>query len=449
LAKNVLQYDGKRFFVVFLIVMTFLIIDSQISVVADIIVSQIVSIWGIALFVSISAVYVIGQFLMLQMVKAKIQQSKFKPSRIDITEKFVTAIQYILAAITIAAVVEVLAMAAYHTDLLIVATTISYGLAIILMGMLAWRLFSWFKINKNLIVLLYGLAASTIIVNSVATILFFDIVLLGKADLTTPESEVIFDTGYEPGTPKEIVVQLQGYTFPIFLLLIWGGTIILLRNNIYRIGKIKFGVLVTFPAVYFLAFYILLYPTIYPDSPITQAIDENFMTTFLLYNGAGIIIGILFGLGFLSVARFISHGNDVRDYMSIAGYGFMIFGTAGITTVLQAAYPPYGLPNVSFVGLAAFLILIGLHHSAISVAQDSRLRQLIKNSALKESKLLGSMGSAQMTQDLQNKIMSVAKENAQLMEQKSGTEPSLTDEDITNYLNRIINEVKQKGRYSS
>jgi hypothetical protein len=429
--------------------MTFLIIDSQISIVADIVVPQIISFWGVALFVIISAVYVAGQYLMLQMVKAKIRQSKFKPAHIDITEKFVTVIQYTLAAITIAAVIEVLAMAAYHTDLLIVATTISYGLAIILMGFLAWRLFSWFRINKSLIVLLYGLAASTIIVNSVATILFFDIVLLGKADLTTPESEVIFDTGYEPGTTKEIVVQLQGYTLPVFLLLIWGGTIILLRNNIYRIGKIKFGVLVTFPAVYFLAFYILLYPTIYPDSPITQAIDENFMTTFLLYNGAAITIGILFGLGFLSVARFISHGNDVRDYMSIAGYGFMIFGTAGITTVLQAAYPPYGLPNVSFVGLAAFLILIGLHHSAISVAHDSRLRQLIKNSALKESKLLGSMGSAQMTQDLQNKIMSIAKENAQVMEQQSGTEPSLTDDDMTNYLNRVINEVKQKGRYSS
>jgi hypothetical protein len=127
----------------------------------------------------------------------------------------------------------------------------------------------------------------------------------------------------------------------------------------------------------------------------------------------------------------------------------MIFVTAAAGTVLQAAFPPYGLPNVSFVGLAAFLILVGLHHSAISVAHDSRLRQLIKNSALKESKLLGSMGSAQLTQDLQNKIMNIAKENAQVMEQQSGTEPSLTDDDMTNYLNRVINEVKQKGRYSS
>lgn len=446
MAKSILQYSGKRFFIVFLIVMTFLIIDSQISVIADIIVPQIVSFWGIALFVTISAVCVVGQYLMLEMVKSKIRQDKFKSSTyMHITEKFVTAVQYLLAAITLAAVVEILAMAAYHTDLLILSTTISYALVIILMGMLAWRLLSWFRIDKSLVVLLYGLAASIIIINSVATILFFDIALLGKADLTTPESEVIFDTGYEPGTLKEIVVHLQAYTFPAFILLIWAGTIILLRNNIYRIGKIKFGALVSFPAVYFLAFYIFLYPTIYPDSPITQAIDENFMTAFLLYNGALITTGILFGLGFLSIARFIHHGNDVRDYMSIAGYGFMIFGTAGVTTILQAAYPPYGLPNVSFVGLAAFLILAGLHHSAVSVAQDSKLRHLIKNSALKESKLLGSMGSAQMTQELQNKIVNIAKENAQLMEQKSGTEPSLTDEEIKNYLNRVITEVSQKG----
>jgi hypothetical protein len=429
---------------VFLTVMTFLVIDSQISIVADLVVPQIVSFWGVALFVTISAVYVAGQYFMLQMVKSKIRQSEVKSSHIDITEKFVTAVQYILAVITIAVVVEILAMATYHTDLLIVTTTISYGLAMILMGILAWRLFSWFKISRSLIVLLYGLAASTIIVNSVATILFFDIVLLGKADLTTPDSEVIFDTGYEPGTLKEIIVQLQGYTLPIFMLLIWGGTVILLRNNIYRIGKIKFGALVIFPVVYFLAYYIFLYPTIYPDSPITQAIDENFMTSLLLYNGSIITTGILFGLGFLSVARFISHGNDVRDYMSITGYGFMIFGTAAVTTVLQAAYPPYGLANVSLVGLSAFLILAGLQHSAISVAHDLRLRRFIKNSTLKESKLLDGMGSAQMAQELQKKIVSITKENAQVMEQESGTRPSLTDEDMVNYVVRVIDEVHGK-----
>ena len=122
----------------------------------------------------------------------------------------------------------------------------------------------------------------------------------------------------------------------------------------------------------------------------------------------------------------------------------MIFGTAGITTVLQAAYPPYGLPNVSFVGLAAFLILVGLHHSAVSVAHDVRLRQFIKNSALKEAKLLDGMASAQMAQDLLKKIMTVTKENAYVMEQQSGTEPSLTEKDMAGYIERILHEIKQK-----
>lgn len=90
--------------------MTFLVIDSQISVIADILVPHIVSFWGIALFATISSVYVAGQYLLLQMVKSQIRQSKFKPAHINITEKFVTAIQYILAAITITAVIEVIAM---------------------------------------------------------------------------------------------------------------------------------------------------------------------------------------------------------------------------------------------------------------------------------------------------------------------------------------------------
>lgn len=92
-----------------------------------------------------------------------------------------------------------------------------------------------------------------------------------------------------------------------------------------------------------------------------------------------------------------SHATDVRDYMMITAYGFVLFLTAVVATVEQAGYPPFGLANVSFVGLSSFLILIGLYHSAISVANDVTLRKSIKNSALRESKLLDSIGTAQMT----------------------------------------------------
>jgi len=68
--------------------------------------------------------------------------------------------------------------------------------------------------------------------------------------------------------------------------------------------------------------------------------------------------------------------------------------------VLQAGYPPFGLANVSYVGISSFLILSGLYNSAISVANDVRVRQSIKNSAINESKLLGSIGTAEMQQEI-------------------------------------------------
>lgn len=99
-----------------------------------------------------------------------------------------------------------------------------------------------------------------------------------------------------------------------------------------------------------------------------QAISENLAIPILLYTASATACGILFGLAFLLISRSISSTSHIREYMMIAGFGFMLFFNAGTATVLQAAYPPYGLSNVSFVGLAAFLIFFGLYHSALSIA---------------------------------------------------------------------------------
>jgi hypothetical protein len=159
---------------------------------------------------------------------------------------------------------------------------------------------------------------------------------------------------------------------------------------------------------------------------------------------SGLLCGILFGIGFWSVARFVSHARDVRDYMILTAYGFIIFFTAGGAAVLQAGYPPFGLANVSFVGLSSFLILIGVYRSAISVAHDTKLRKSIKDSVLKDSKLLDSIGSVQMIKEIENKAISATKANADLFAEQSGIEPSLTDGEIKQYVEHVIDKVKVK-----
>jgi hypothetical protein len=110
--------------------------------------------------------------------------------------------------------------------------------------------------------------------------------------------------------------------------------------------------------------------------------------------------------------------------------------------VSDAFYPPFGLATVSLMGLAAYLVLVGIYSSAISMSEDSKLRQSIRQFALREAKLLDSIGTAQMEQEIRKKVLAFTKQNQDRMTEETGIHPSLTDEDVKAYLEQVINEVK-------
>jgi hypothetical protein len=154
------------------------------------------------------------------------------------------------------------------------------------------------------------------------------------------------------------------------------------------------------------------------------------------------LCGVLFGIGFWSVGRSITSDSNVRDYMFIAAYGFILYFNCGQATVLQAGYPPFGLANVSFVGISSYLILSGLYNSAVSVANDVRLRQSIKNSTINESKLLGSIVTAETELEIEKRVMTITKKNARIIAQETGVHPSLSDDEMKEYMANVIKEVK-------
>lgn len=130
--------------------------------------------------------------------------------------------------------------------------------------------------------------------------------------------------------------------------------------------------------------------------------------------------------------------------MLLTGFGFMLFFNTTSATVLQAAYPPFGLPNVSFVGLAAYLIFFGLYHSALSIAHDVKLRQLVRDSLRKDSGFLKSIGDAQMMGELESKILEITKKNSDTLEEKSGEESSMSDEEIKSYVHYVLQEIRTR-----
>jgi hypothetical protein len=419
--------------------MVALIVDNSLSINADIFRDQIVSFWSVVLFVAIFAVYAFGQFFILEMVKAKNKQVS---GSIGISENVITIVQYALTSIIVIVISEVLFSSQYHRDLLIASTTISHGAAIFLTALLAWKLFSWFKIHKKQsLVLLFGLAAALIALTSITYLFWSDAVLAMKASVVYPESEVTFDPGYEEGGLLHFLDYVLHGTLTAFVLLLWGGTVLLLYHNFKRIGQVKFWVLVTLPVISFMGILTLIIQEIAPTSLAPILTPSNLMIPIWLLYYSGLSMGVIIGLSFILIGRFLKQGTHSRDYMIITGFGFMIFIWSYSAILTQTAYPPYGIATVSALPLSLFMILNGLSYSAISVAQDQTLRRSIRKS-VKDMKFLESIGTAQMKQELQKRVLTIAKNNSDVMTEETGIQPSLTEDEMKEYLDMVANEIK-------
>jgi hypothetical protein len=221
-------------------------------------------------------------------------------------------------------------------------------------------------------------------------------------------------------------------------VLTWIGTVMLLRPYLKKIGSIKFWTIMAAAMAYYLVQFPLFVLGYYTPSE-----DADAMTNILIFSMAAVFTGITFGAAFLSIARTLNQGSVVREYMIIAAYGFVLFYVAGSAMLSQAAYPPYGLVSVSFTGVSCYLIYRGLYSTAISVSQDTALRQSIRNSVREQSKLLDSIGTAQMEKEVQTRVMTLTKKASDTMTEKTGVETTMSEDDMKAYLEFVINEIKK------
>ena len=129
----------------------------------------------------------------------------------------------------------------------------------------------------------------------------------------------------------------------------------------------------------------------------------------------------------------------------MSALGFILLFVSNQAVVLASApYPPFGLAAVSFVGLSADLILVGIYSSAVSVAHDSELRKLVRTKVKEEFDLLRNIGTSQMEEDIQQKVTEVTTKMSQSIILQTGIEPTLVDEDIKEYCREVLQEIRKK-----
>ena len=112
-----------------------------------------------------------------------------------------------------------------------------------------------------------------------------------------------------------------------------------------------------------------------------------------------------------------------------------------LANILYIPYPPVGSAATFSLAFASFLFYIGIYSSAISISEDTGLRRSIRKTAIDEFKLLDSIGTAQMSQQLQDKVGRPVKEYSDTMDREVGVQPSLSEQDAKQYLKEVIEEL--------
>jgi hypothetical protein len=427
---------SKKLFTLMLVVIVTITVDSQIGYIADFIPEQLSSNGGIAIFIVISAIFVLTQYLILAYAKQSNKETRQIAPNLHILHAGVSVGQYILAGVIVIVILQILLMQQYDIVNLYITYAISYGLWIATLSLAASAFISWYRLSgRNIMVLILALSMLAYVVNGITGIAtYFDMLtqqqpVVSSTDIAYFPEFSIESIGSQMGTANQIASTFA-------YILTWIGSVKILYPYIKKLGKTKFWIIMGMAMVYYLVSFPLFVLGYFTPSENVDA-----MTNILIFSFAGILSGIIFGAAFLSVARTLRKDSILRNYMIIAAYGFVLFYISGSATAAQAAYPPFGIVSVSFVGLSCYLIYIGLYSSAVTVSQDTALRLSIRKSLTDQSKFLHSLGTAHMEQELQSAVLKIAKKHSDVMAQNTGVEASMTDTDIKEYMSMVMDEI--------
>jgi hypothetical protein len=430
------RFESKKLLILMVVVITTVTVDSQIGYIADFIPEQVSSNGGVATFIVIAIIFAVTQYFILGYVKQTDKENRAKVLHLGTTHSIVSVAQLILVGILAFVILQIIILQQYNTLTLYASYVISFGLWIATLGLLAKAFFSWYRLsNKSFMVLILALSMIAFVFNGAANLVYYSSFLSEQKSVVTSS-----DVAYFPEFDVETLVNQANLVSQasniISYVLIWIGTVKLLYPYIRKFGRVKFWAIMVAPMIYYLINFPLFVLGFFNAS---ENIDA--MTNIIIFNFAAIFTGVVFGAAFLSVARTLKKESDLRNHMIIAAYGFILFYIAGSATASQAAYPPYGLASISYIGLSCYMIYSGLYSSAITVSQDIALRNSIRKSVTEQSKLLDSIGTAQMQQELESRVLTISKKVSDKMEEETGVETSMTLEDMKEQIEMVRKEI--------
>jgi signal transduction histidine kinase len=339
----------------------------------------------------------------------------------------------------------------YHNLVNIISAMASTAILIAI----GYKFFSWYRTNyRNFLLLLFGLTALGMIISLVGDNInellltrtiseksppgseskaFFlyhkDKKFGGEIQyvITNPDKTTLLVRPYASLNLSAIISPLTSYPHNTFR---WFSVVFLLYYYYKTQRMLKFWILTSIPLILFIigSGFIFSLPS---DSPYKFYLR-------VVFRAGNIGNSLLFGYIFYYVLKNI-RVEKVKDYLIIAAMDIVLFDLAFSTSAYQ---PTYGIAAHSLVLLCACFISLGWYSLATSIAQDKKLRETIRKEAKDESKLLISIGSAQLQQRIEQNVINIAKRQEEVLAEQTGVFSSLTENGMKEYLATVLKEIK-------
>jgi hypothetical protein len=171
-----------------------------------------------------------------------------------------------------------------------------------------------------------------------------------------------------------------------------------------------------------------------------NSIVDQIVYTFLNSNLQ--IGGIFFAIAFLAIAKKIPKGHQIVNSLIISLIGMMfLFGSKNISALIISSYPPVGIVAISFMGLASYLLLVGIYSIATIAARDITLRKYLSKKVENDTTLLTNIAYSESESEIQKNVKSLIDYSSQW--QQNNTQHELNQQEIKEIVDDVISEVKE------
>jgi hypothetical protein len=213
-----------------------------------------------------------------------------------------------------------------------------------------------------------------------------------------------------------------------------------------RIGKIKYYFLVIIPLVVFMTkyevmfYYFLSDPTILDIFYIELGPNLNPIVHILL--NANLQFGaVFFAIAFLVIAKKIPKKHNIVNSIIISLFGMMfLFGSKDISPLIVPSYPPVGIVAISYMGLASYLLLVGIYSSATIAARDITLRKYLNKMVGNDTSLLRNIAFSEKESEIEKNVKSLMTYSSEW--QESNKQFEIDQHELKDIIEDVISEVK-------